>query len=180
MNEALIANWNATVAPDDTVYHLGDFGLGDKATWKPILERLNGYKVLIVGNHEAIFQGNKPNYIEKYKHLYSGFSEIHHNLRGLWLDDGTIVDLSHYPYSGDSGDEDRYTQYRLPDGGRVLIHGHVHREYHGGDQIERYETAISRSKRGTLQIHVGADNHHCTPVSEDEVIAMINHAKGGR
>ncbi len=27
MNEELIKRWNETVAPDDLVYHLGDFGL---------------------------------------------------------------------------------------------------------------------------------------------------------
>ena len=29
MNEILIHNWNSVVDPQDTVYHLGDFGLGD-------------------------------------------------------------------------------------------------------------------------------------------------------
>ena len=29
MNEALIANWNSVVKPEDTVYHLGDFIIAD-------------------------------------------------------------------------------------------------------------------------------------------------------
>ena len=50
MNEALIANWNKLVKPDDFVYHLGDFCFrqGDK-----IFERLKGRKYLICGNHDS-------------------------------------------------------------------------------------------------------------------------------
>lgn len=181
MNEAIIDNWNSVVAPEDTVYHLGDVCLGPVAEWHDSLSRLNGYKVLIVGNHERIFKGEKPKMQEKFATFYDDyFDEVHDNLRGIWLDDGTIVDLSHFPYDGDSHDGDRYTDYRLHDGGRVLIHGHVHREYHGNDTLERYDTAISRSKRGSIQIHVGMDNHHYRPVSEDEVIAMIDRAKSNR
>ena len=29
MNEALVANWNSVVKPDDHVYHLGDFCFGN-------------------------------------------------------------------------------------------------------------------------------------------------------
>jgi calcineurin-like phosphoesterase family protein len=47
MNETLIANWNRVVAAEDTVYHLGDVALGDA---KPVLDRLKGKIVLIVGS----------------------------------------------------------------------------------------------------------------------------------
>lgn len=49
MNEAMTARWNAVVAPKDAVYHLGDFALGDH---RPYLQRLNGSKILIPGNHD--------------------------------------------------------------------------------------------------------------------------------
>ncbi len=49
MNETLIQNWNDIVKPQDTIYHLGDFGIGDVV---PILRRLNGNKILIIGNHD--------------------------------------------------------------------------------------------------------------------------------
>lgn len=178
MNEVLVNNWNSVVSAEDTVYHLGDFALGDKSRWDSVTSRLLGRKVLITGNHDAVFMGNKENYRDKYRHLYESFDEVHHNKRGVWLDDGTIVDLSHYPYDGDSHDGDRYTDYRLEDRGRVLIHGHTHREYHGTDQNERYRMATSRSKRGSIQVHVGVDNHHYRPVTEDEVIDMINLVRG--
>nr|DAW62449.1 MAG TPA: metallophosphatase domain protein [Caudoviricetes sp.] len=34
MNNALVSNWNKVVAPNDIVFHLGDFCFGDRKTWK--------------------------------------------------------------------------------------------------------------------------------------------------
>jgi calcineurin-like phosphoesterase family protein len=50
MDEALVANWNNVVKPNDKVYHLGDVVINRKALH--ILYRLNGEKVLIKGNHD--------------------------------------------------------------------------------------------------------------------------------
>ena len=56
MREALIANWNQTVGPQDTIYHLGDFASGLKREEiKSILQRLQGRKILIMGNHDRDF-----------------------------------------------------------------------------------------------------------------------------
>lgn len=52
MDEAMIKNWNEVVSNKDTVIHLGDFGLGSKEYIKSILQRLNGRKILIKGNHD--------------------------------------------------------------------------------------------------------------------------------
>ena len=49
-DEALVANWNSVVKHYDKVYHLGDVCMGKKSL--SILERLNGKKVLIRGNHD--------------------------------------------------------------------------------------------------------------------------------
>ncbi len=57
MNEALIRNFNAVVRPEDTVYHLGDFGFSHVDKLKYILSRLNGNKVLIYGNHDKVIRG---------------------------------------------------------------------------------------------------------------------------
>ena len=53
MNEALIAEWNSKIKPNDTVYHLGDFCFGSKQQTLDILEQLNGFKVFITGNHDG-------------------------------------------------------------------------------------------------------------------------------
>jgi calcineurin-like phosphoesterase family protein len=68
MNEALIANWNARVKPNDTVWHLGDFAFLSPAKTEAILERLNGKKRLILGNHDRI--------LEQTPHLHTYFESI--------------------------------------------------------------------------------------------------------
>jgi len=50
MDESLIANWNECVKPGDTVYHLGDFCLGNDPL--RVFRRLNGNKHLCLGNHD--------------------------------------------------------------------------------------------------------------------------------
>lgn len=53
MDAALIANWNAVVAPKDEVRHLGDFAWSkDPKYLARIFDQLNGSKHLIVGNHD--------------------------------------------------------------------------------------------------------------------------------
>lgn len=53
MNESMIAAWNSVVRPNDTVYHLGDFGHKfDPDELERIFRRLHGNKHLIIGNHD--------------------------------------------------------------------------------------------------------------------------------
>lgn len=47
---ALMHAWNATVKPQDTVWHLGDVYFRDGHKW---LHRLNGHKKLVAGNHDS-------------------------------------------------------------------------------------------------------------------------------
>lgn len=46
MDTVIINAWNSVVAPDDVIYHLGDFGDYN------MLQYLNGEKHLILGNYE--------------------------------------------------------------------------------------------------------------------------------
>ena len=52
-DEAVIANWNSVVGPEDTVYVLGDLMLGNNEYGKSCIERLNGNICLIRGNHDT-------------------------------------------------------------------------------------------------------------------------------
>ena len=52
MNRVLIDNWNKVISNKDTIYHLGDFGWGNKEEITSIVKRLNGKKILIKGNHD--------------------------------------------------------------------------------------------------------------------------------
>lgn len=50
MDELMVERWNAVVRSQDRVYHLGDVVMNRRCL--PILERLNGKKVLVKGNHD--------------------------------------------------------------------------------------------------------------------------------
>jgi calcineurin-like phosphoesterase family protein len=53
MDNTMVRRWNRLVQPDDTVYHLGDFGDPNTA------RRLKGHIIFLLGNYEreAIAQG---------------------------------------------------------------------------------------------------------------------------
>lgn len=71
MDKEMIRRWNERVGPSDKVFHLGDFSMGcPKERIPRILDRLNGYKILIRGNHDR----------SKGFMLNSGFDEVHNNL----------------------------------------------------------------------------------------------------
>lgn len=77
MNREMILRWNAVVAPDDIVYHLGDFAMGKASEWPKILQQLNGArKIIILGSHDR-----RPRQM-----LESGFTEAHEKLEwNGWL-----------------------------------------------------------------------------------------------
>lgn len=50
MNYQMIKRWNEAVKPQDTVYHLGDFGFGKDNDKHAV--QLNGQKFIILGNHD--------------------------------------------------------------------------------------------------------------------------------
>ena len=166
MDWQIVNNWNHVVGDTDVVYHLGDVAMGDSTRWDNILKSLNGYKILVTGNHDRIFAGEKPRQRERWDEKYhEWFDEVYDNLTGLVLSNGTVVNLSHFPYDGDSHAEERYRECRLRDDGTILVHGHTHSH-----------DVISRSKKDTIQIHVGVDANNFSPISEDQVINYIRIA----
>ena len=54
MDDVLIANWNALIKPDDSVYVLGDFSMiSSPLILNSWFNQLNGHKFLIRGNHDS-------------------------------------------------------------------------------------------------------------------------------
>ncbi len=93
--------WNGVVRSGDTVWHLGDFAFRNSRSAGSILDRLNGEKHLIKGNHDP-----KQDAVQ-WKSV-SDYRELQHGGRG--------VVLSHY------GMEDWVGIFR----GAVMLHGHSH------------------------------------------------------
>ncbi|MCZ2224280.1 MAG: metallophosphoesterase [Chitinophagales bacterium] len=58
MNEKMIENYNNLVKIEDEVYFLGDFSFFQLRETLDLLKRLNGYKHLILGNHDKVITKN--------------------------------------------------------------------------------------------------------------------------
>lgn len=148
MNNGLIENWNSVVGDGDEVYILGDFAFAGKQKIKEIVAQLKGTKHLILGNHDwkTIKEAN-------YKDL--GFADI--AFSGELYIGKHLVKMSHFPYTGDSGETERFTDKRLKDEGNYLLHGHVHTSW----------------KQKDRQINVGCDVWDWKPVSIEELEVLI-------
>jgi calcineurin-like phosphoesterase family protein len=162
-DEELIARWNSVVSPTDTVWHLGDVGLGNEARVLELAGRLNGYKHLVAGNHDVCWPGHTTG--RKHQRRWLRVFMSVQAFAKVRLDGRTVL-LSHFPYAGggDHTDEERYPQFRLPDQGLWLLHGHVHstERVHGGRML-----------------HVGMDAWGDRPVSDDRVAEVIAAAEAG-
>ncbi len=113
MNDQQILRWNAVVAPEDTVIHLGDFIMGVKENIHALLPRLNGNIILCRGNHET-------------KHKFPVYAE--------YPDKITVKDIHYLPYKGlyfifchfPNGSEE-FAQMITENNSEVIwCHGHVH------------------------------------------------------
>lgn len=140
----VVREWNKRVRHGDTVWVLGDFGMGTPERWIDTALKLNGTLHLVTGNHDNCAAGFKQPNREKLDEWLTVFASIQQY--GKLNYKGETYLLSHYPYGGDHAEEDRHAQWRLRDLGSPLLHGHTH-------STER----ISHSTVGTLQIHVGWD-----------------------
>lgn len=82
MDKVLIKNWNETVSNKDTVVHLGDFALGNKEYISSIVSKLNGRKILIMGNHddysEQFYRDAGFCIVSRFPILYSEFYMMSH------------------------------------------------------------------------------------------------------
>lgn len=146
MNETLINNWNNVVSHDDTVYHLGDFAMGDKSLIPEILGRLNGHIHFIMGNHDNL------NIMENL--AINSILETLTWEEVIKVEKKTII-MNHFPFSS------------LPDplSNRPIIqlYGHVHSTpnipWIGLDN----------------QYDVGVDNNNFTPINLYKLLQKIHY-----
>ena len=97
MNEYMVMQHNRVVGVGDKVYFLGDLAMNKRNL--PILDRMNGEKVLVRGNHDT---ENAGVYLKYFK-----------DVRGTHTLDGMI--LSHIPIHTES-----LSRWR------ANVHGHLH------------------------------------------------------
>lgn len=134
-DEWLIDQWNKTVKKKDFVYILGDFCLGNKERTRKILERLNGRKYLIRGNHDKSCSG-----LEGYFEWVGDIKEakFNHNQYPFINEDETFcLEMCHYPM---------FAWNRRPHG-TCHIHGHTH-----GSMCEFNDRSVE------LRLDIGIDS----------------------
>jgi calcineurin-like phosphoesterase family protein len=196
MGETIVENWNSVVPPTGRVYHHGDVALGPIMESLKWVSKLNGEIVLIDGNHDRRFMAKNDAQRAKWEQIYldAGFSAIYPNLSLVNFASLPVpaVNLSHFPYEGDSHDGDRFESRRLEDNGVPLLHGHTHSsgpavswsskrtkrvpvlDENGDPKFDRKNKPITEEVPDpTLQIHVGMDAWNFTPVSHREISEIL-------
>ncbi|WP_063831996.1 metallophosphoesterase family protein [Nocardia otitidiscaviarum] len=147
----LARRWDAAIRPDDHVWVLGDV-TGRRGTEPAGLEWIAirpGTKHLIAGNHDPVHGMHTGAHKAMRAYLDVFATVMQTATRKI---SGARVLLSHFPYANDpDGDHTavlRHLEYRMPDTGQWLLHGHTH-------------SPIQQRGR---QLHVGVDAHDLTPV----------------
>jgi calcineurin-like phosphoesterase family protein len=115
MNSAMVLEWNNKVAPEDTVYILGDVAFMSGSDAGRMMMRLNGTKILIEGNHDKKTLNDVT--------FRNAFKEIHKYLDVVY--DGHKIVMFHYPIA----------EWDQMHRGALHFHGHLHGRPSG---LEKY------------------------------------------
>lgn len=135
----LVKRWNKQVKCTDEVWILGDLSPLKFCKLMPILERLNGTKKLVVGNHDLAH----PHHLrwEKEWAQAADYFAFVGTLATVRVS-GTPVMMNHFPFLPEGDGAARFKDYRISRGDRFLLHGHTHR---------------APRNSGPGQLHVGWD-----------------------
>lgn len=149
----LVENWNKVVRKNDIVFHFGDVGVASTSYILEVVARLNGRIHLFAGNHDAPFPGHRDSHKHQKRWLEVFDSVQAYGARRVGKQ---RLMMSHLPYVGDHTAKPRYPEFRLPNTGALLLHGHVHDKW---------------LVRGN-QINVGVDVWKLRPVMLDHVLQL--------
>ncbi len=142
-DEEMIRRWNSVVGPNDKVYHLGDVVM--RKQFLSTMDRLNGQKTLIKGNHD-IFEA---------KDYLKYFREIH----AIRYPDTRDFVMSHIPLHPESVRE-RY---------KFNVHGHLH-----ANRVTRpHQFKKNGREIDPMYLNICVEQTDYTPISHDEVLQRI-------
>ncbi len=146
MHDDLVARWNSLVRPGDIGWFLGDMTWGNPEQFEPLIRQLNGYRVLILGNHDS----------GREQMLSAGFHRVEEqdftNICALtaWL--------AHVP-TNNQDDKHGFVRPRSAISEFDLaLCGHVHRRW----------------LRNAGDINVGVDAWAMNPVPENELFGLYD------
>lgn len=158
--------WDNTVHENDTVFLLGDISISGSDYALEWHAKRPGKKILIMGNHDPVwpYHRNAAKAFKKWSGVFDAMFPFYRRKLG-----GKYLLLSHFSYMGTGaeghGVEDRYPQFRLPDMGVPLVHGHTH------DKNQRAHF----SDDGTPQLHVGLDAWDMKFLEQETVQAWLEN-----
>lgn len=96
-DETLIENWNKIVKPNDEVWHLGDVGFGNEEGVLGKVQRLNGDKHLIAGNHDPVWSGHLDGY--KHQDRWMNFFYSIQTSGRIKISQSEHFLINHFPYA---------------------------------------------------------------------------------
>ena len=138
VTDKMINLWNSTISKKDTVYILGDLAFGTVEQKRKLFNRLNGNKVLILGNHDKISMEQKSFFnhitqIENQTFKKSSIPELSNNLE---------IIMCHFPLH----------RWEHCDKASIMLHGHSH----GKVDLDNNKLNIEDN---LVRIDVGLDGH---------------------
>jgi len=133
MNNAMVLEWNEKVQPGDLVYILGDVAFMSGSDAGKVMNRLNGDKILIEGNHDRKTLMDAT--------FRNAFKEVHSYLSVNY--DGHKCVMFHYPIA----------EWDQMHRGALHFHGHLHG---GASGLEKYR-AMDVGMDSTGEIVISMD-----------------------
>lgn len=149
MNTEIIKRWNAVVAPNDIVYHLGDIFLSNSETGLNAFKQLNGQFHIIRGNHDTD---------AKIELLKQCSNVIDIQWATMIKYKKIMFFLSHCPSVTRTLDDAPNKQ------GIINLYGHTHQ-------------TTNFYNDNPYMYHVGMDSHNLTPVEINEIITDIKNKR---
>ena len=153
MNEAIIKNWNAVVAPEDEAYVLGDLMLGDNEAGIKMIKQLKGTIHIVLGNHDTKTR------VEMYQEC--------HNVADVQY--ATVIKfkgysfyLSHYP-TITSNLEKEFGKHCL-----INLFGHIHSGPNADPNGVDQNLTLHQN-----QMDVGIDAWNYKPISLDFINSIL-------
>jgi len=175
MHRVLINNFNSSVKEGDISYFLGDIGVKNFEITQEVISKLNGTKVLIMGNHDK----GSNSMIDCGFHVVLNAAKLtianeivtlsHCPLPGVYREDtegmrGTALGEN---WHGES--RAHYNMYTVPNEGQFHLHGHIHSP-NGGKSVKILDK----------QYDVGVVGNNYRPVSISQIESWISLYKRGK
>lgn len=156
----LAEGWDSHVKDDDTVHVLGDLCISNVPRALQWIKDRPGKKHFVSGNHDGCHPMHRR--WQRVIHAYQEVFDTVQTVGSLRLE-GHVVMMSHFPYEEDHTAAPRYMEWRLPNRGHWLLHGHTH-----------MATQRLHDKR---EIHVGVDAWGMKPVPIEVIMKIIREGK---